>query len=308
MKNIFNIFVIFCLFGTTYAQQDLINEIQKQAIRIDSLEKSIAVDKGSSLQQIESIQKNLKLVRDTLKKQQLELSELKIFKKEKNTVDAQMQQKRDSISFLKASLKKKERQIVDEKQKSEQNGKDEKRKGREEILNIIVQNYKNSTFDELVISSSLLTVRRDLSILGTSYKDTQVISDLEKYFRAQDVLTKRYDPAQAKIALNLLIQIKQKSTSIENLKEKIDNYSLLSEGLKGTISNLITLDDREEAGKEDKIKKLKLNKVINQISLYIFNYNFNFSDYPYLSEILLEVFKRKQPNPDAVISDLLEKL
>ena len=39
-----------------------------------------------------------------------------------------------------------------------------------------------------------------------------------------------------------------------------------------------------------------------------FNYDFKFNDFPYLSDIVLEIFKRKQPNPDADISDLLQKL
>jgi hypothetical protein len=31
-------------------------------------------------------------------------------------------------------------------------------------------------------------------------------------------------------------------------------------------------------------------------------------DYPYLSEVVLEIIKRKRPNPDADISDLLKKI
>ena len=45
-----------------------------------------------------------------------------------------------------------------------------------------------------------------------------------------------------------------------------------------------------------------------EISYYIFNYDFNFMDYPYLSVVVLEIIKRKAPNPDAKISDLLQQL
>ena len=58
----------------------------------------------------------------------------------------------------------------------------------------------------------------------------------------------------------------------------------------------------------EKIVKSKLNKIISELSNFIFVYNFNFIDYPHLSEIVLEIIKRKQPNPDADISDLLKKI
>jgi hypothetical protein len=48
--------------------------------------------------------------------------------------------------------------------------------------------------------------------------------------------------------------------------------------------------------------------VLSEISVYIFNYDFNFTYYPYLSNIVLEIIKRKQPDADADISDLLNAL
>ena len=37
-------------------------------------------------------------------------------------------------------------------------------------------------------------------------------------------------------------------------------------------------------------------------------YHFNFTDYPYLSELVLETMKRKQKDANSDISDLVEKL
>ncbi len=51
----------------------------------------------------------------------------------------------------------------------------------------------------------------------------------------------------------------------------------------------------------------KLNKILSELSKFIFDYNFNFVDYPYFSDIVLDIIKRKQPNPDADIVDLLKK-
>ena len=61
-------------------------------------------------------------------------------------------------------------------------------------------------------------------------------------------------------------------------------------------------------GMDDEIIKSKLNKILSELSTFIFGYNFNFVDYPYLTDIVLEIIKRKQPNPDADINDLLEKI
>jgi hypothetical protein len=75
------------------------------------------------------------------------------------------------------------------------------------------------------------------------------------------------------------------------------------------IEKIISIDKREVvASMEDEIQKQKFNKILSEISLYIFNYDFNFVDYPYLSDIVLEIMKRKQPNPDADITYLLAKL
>ena len=56
------------------------------------------------------------------------------------------------------------------------------------------------------------------------------------------------------------------------------------------------------------IQKNKLIMILDEISLFVFNYDFNLNSYPYLSDVVLEIFKRKQPNPDAEISDLMQKL
>ena len=57
-----------------------------------------------------------------------------------------------------------------------------------------------------------------------------------------------------------------------------------------------------------RFEKKKLDKILAEFSFFIFNYEFNFLDYPYLSDIILEIIKRKQPNADADISNLLNKL
>ena len=53
---------------------------------------------------------------------------------------------------------------------------------------------------------------------------------------------------------------------------------------------------------------MKYKKILSEISTYIFEYDFNFVDYPYLSDIISQLIKLKRTNPDADINDLIKKL
>ncbi len=104
-------------------------------------------------------------------------------------------------------------------------------------------------------------------------------------------------------------QIKRESALLSKLKETIGNYQVFNEGLKETLGKIVVLDKAEAvSGMSKEIQRKKFDKILAEISAYIFNYDFNFSNYPYLSDIFLEIIKRKQPNPDADISDLLKRL
>ena len=106
-----------------------------------------------------------------------------------------------------------------------------------------------------------------------------------------------------------LNQTNKQSVSLDKLKYSVDKYQLFNNGLKETISKLVELDDNESVeGMHEDIQKQKFNKIMSHISKYIFDYDFNFIDYPYLSDIVIEIIKRKQPYVDTPITDLLQKL
>ena len=119
----------------------------------------------------------------------------------------------------------------------------------------------------------------------------------------------KYDAVRNKDAENQRSQIKLESASLNKLRSAIHNYQTFNEGLRDTMGKIIALDQRESVANNTKeIQSQKFNKIMAEISYFIFNYDFNFSDYPYLSEVVLEIIKRKAPNPDADISNLLQKL
>ena len=82
-----------------------------------------------------------------------------------------LQTKVDSLSVkitvLEKIISQKEVQIAQEKQLGEQKSIQEKEKGKQEALHQIIQTY-NKPFDELIISSTIKSVERDLSIVGNN--------------------------------------------------------------------------------------------------------------------------------------------
>lgn len=305
MKKLITFIAIFCSFNSAFAQNELIERLEKQAVEIDSLKK-ISITDLEKNQKEKNENNNLK---DTLKKLRSDFANLDEFRKLKQNIDILIGQKTDSIKDLKAIISEKDKQIATEKQNAENKANEGYEKGKYEILTIIVNKYKNQSFDDLLISSSKQSIGQDLLICKDLPESSKILSDLNIYYNAKELLENKIDINQIKNQLMQLGLIKRKSLTIDKLKEIISNYQTFDQGLKETIEKIISLDKREVvAGMSNEIQKKKLDKILGEVSSYIFNYDFNLTDYPYLSGIILELIKIKQPNADADISDLLKKL
>jgi hypothetical protein len=294
-----------CSFKTAFAQKDLIERVEKQAVEIDSLKKLVTAYLDSD--QLKKKENNSLL--DTIKKLKFDLTLLEEFRKEKKYIDSMIRQKTDSIVFLKASIEYRDKQITIEKQKAEQKTKENYEKGKYEILTIIINRYKSKSFDELLKSSTKQSVLQDLFLCQSLPEIQLILSDIQKYSNAKELLDAKLDAAQIKSQQIQLAQIKQESVVMTKLKEILSNYPTINDGLKETLERIIALDKREAVfGMSKEIQKKKFDKILSDLSSFIFNYDFSFSDYPYLSDIILELIKRKQRNADAEISDLLKVL
>jgi hypothetical protein len=299
----------FILYGISSAySQDCFDKVAKQAVLIDSLQKVIK-DANNQFYNLATItQTTQKALSDTIKLLKSDLSSLEKFKAQKKSNDAQLKLKSDSIALLKTQLSEKDKQIATDKQQGDQKARAENERGKKEALANLVITYKKP-FDDLIESSSKETVQRDILVVGNNTEIKLVLKDLETYFFALEMLAKKFDMAQIKNIQTQLNQIKQNSVLLEKLKKTISKYQTFNDGMKETLNALVTLDKRESAtGMGDEIQKLKFNKIMSELSTYIFNYDFNFTDYPYLSEIVLKIIKRKQPNADEDITDLLKEL
>ncbi|MBA6151525.1 hypothetical protein [Gelidibacter maritimus] len=305
MKIIRVITFIWCGFGSSYAQQDLINTLQKQAITNDSLIKVIKNYEQSNNEN----QVTLRHLLDTINNLKSDLSKLKNLETEMNELEKFIKLKTDSIFILKSNITDKDVQLITQEQINIQKIKDVKENSKNVMITRVVDNYKNRNFEDLIKSSTLQSILNDKQILGPSKDIEPLLSDLEKYFSITKLFQSTFNNAKIKDAQNQFNQIQLESSSIDKLRNKVENYQALNDGLKETIEKIMTLDGQESVASMSKeTQNKKLSKILIEISYYIFNYDINLLDYPYLSDVMFEIIKRKTPNPDADISDLLKKL
>lgn len=295
------VFLLFNLFSV-FSQQDLIKEVGKQAVVIDSLKKVTKTEKENYRIQSEA----LKNKNDSIKILKLTLSKLEKFKIEKGKIDNLIKQKNDSIIILKNQKTELSQKISQERLICEQKKIEEKEKVKTEILTKIINTYRGKKFDDLIILSNKFSVERDLQLIGENNELRQIFIDLNKYFEAILLLDQPFDTEKIKKAQNELLTIKQQSVFLDKLKDQIENYQLIDKGFKDCVTKINSIDKKETAGNDEFIKKQKLNKILNEISDYIYNSDIN-SYYPYLSDRAFQIIKIKFPNPDQDISKLINK-
>ena len=294
-----------CGFSSAYSQECIGVTIAKQALKIDSLikEHKKIMGKNDSLQNIDSI--NNQHV-NSLRKDSIELKKVQSKYKADST---SIVVKNDSINLLKTQIKQKDKALNTCQETSTKSAATEKENGKKEVLNQLINTYQNKDFDELINSSSITSLKRDKQLIGHNTDIKQIIADLETYFNALNLLTIKFNTLEVNDAITKVNLIKKTSKLVATLKDNLGNFKTVNENLNITIQNIVSIDKKEFVkSMGDQVVKLKLNKILGELSRFIFYYNFNFVDYPYLSDIVLEIIKRKRPNPDADISDLLNKI
>jgi len=285
-RLIFIVIVVFANYST-YSQAELLDRLEKNTLTIDSLKRvanhtqELAAERQSKLKKLE----------DSLKVLKTELSKMESFK---------ANQKTDSILLLSSQLSQKEKE-------NKKNVTEAKEQGKQEALANLTNYYLKNTFEVLIQSSTKQSIQKDQQLFGDKTELKSLLSDLDKYFKAKELLNKKYDPGQIQKAQNELNQIKRESELLSNLKNDLRLYKTYNDGLKEMLSEIVKIDadpNQTVSGLPEEVQKLKFYK----ISSYIFNYDFNLTDFPYLSDIVLEIIKRKTPSPDAEVSDLIQKL
>ncbi len=315
--------VILIIFAVCNAYtQDLIMEIQKLTLANDSLQKQVIKPLNDSILKLNSAHSiEIAKLNEQLRVIEIEKSELnKTIKTLESTVGElnknkikverdNLKRKCDSLIIkvkeLENLINAKDKQIAQELELGQQKSIEEKEKGKGEILNLIIQTY-NKPLDELIINTNIKSVDRDMSIVGDKTVVYQKLVSLQKYYNSELVLNEKYNEQRVENALTQLKSIEQTELVIK-LIDKLSKYKLCSEGLKTTIDKILEIDKKFVAN-DDYTQKTKLNDVLAEIAWYFRNYRFNFIDYPYLSEVVLEIIKLKQKDANTDIAILKEKL
>ena len=313
MKKVMVVILIIFAVCNAYTQ-DLIMEIQKLTLANDSLQKQVIKPLNDSILKLNSAHSiEIAKLNEQLRVIEIEKSELnKTIKTLESTVGElnknkikverdNLKRKCDSLIIkvkeLENLINAKDKQIAQELELGQQKSIEEKEKGKGEILNLIIQTY-NKPLDELIINTNIKSVDRDMSIVGDKTVVYQKLVSLQKYYNSELVLNEKYNEQRVENALTQLKSIEQ---------TELSKYKLCSEGLKTTIDKILEIDKKFVAN-DDYTQKTKLNDVLAEIAWYFRNYRFNFIDYPYLSEVVLEIIKLKQKDANTDIAILKEKL
>ena len=321
MKKVMVVILIIFAVCNAYTQ-DLIMEIQKLTLANDSLQKQVIKPLNDSILKLNSAHSiEIAKLNEQLRVIEIEKSELnKTIKTLESTVGEinknkikverdNLKRKCDSLIIkvkeLENLINAKDKQIAQELELGQQKSIEEKEKGKGEILNLIIQTY-NKPLDELIINTNIKSVDRDMSIVGDKTVVYQKLVSLQKYYNSELVLNEKYNEQRVENALTQLKSIEQTELVIK-LIDKLSKYKLCSEGLKTTIDKILEIDKKFVAN-DDYTQKTKLNDVLAEIAWYFRNYRFNFIDYPYLSEVVLEIIKLKQKDANTDIAILKEKL
>lgn len=324
MKKIIVLILIMFDVSNAFSQdfQDYIKEIQKLTLANDSLNKQVIKPLNDSILKLNSAHSiEIAKLNEQLKANEIEMSKLnkkvKTFEStvadlNKNKIKDErdnLQAKCDSLLIklkeLENLISAKDTQIAQEKELGLQKSIQEKEKGKSEILNLIIQTY-NKPFNELIKNSTLKTVGRDMTIVGDKTVIQQTLLRLQLYFNSEQVLNKKYSEQGVENALTQLKSLEQTELVLK-LTDKISKYKLCNDALKTTIDKILVIDKKFVANDEN-TQKTKLIDVLAEIAWYFRNYHINFIDYPYLSEVVLEIIKHKQKDANTDIAILKVKL
>lgn len=318
MKKTIILGLVFFYITSTFAQTDSfwVNNYEQKIIENSKLKNDLQTEKQKFHELSDAYKKDTLTLRKQIndlrndlsseKQKVLDLNKSKI-KEERDNLKTNVDSLVNVILKQNQIINEKDRQIINEKANAKTTADSAKNDGRAEVLASILNFYKNLSFNDLIKYSTKESVARDMQLVGNNQEVKSVLNDLQTYFNAMELLSVKFDTAQIKNAYMKLSQIKRQSKLLGELKDNIETYRDYNTDLKEAISKLINLDSLNSALDNAEAQKLKFNSVLFILSDYFYNY-YDYPKYSYLSVIVLEIIKRKKPNPDAEITDLLIKL
>jgi DNA repair exonuclease SbcCD ATPase subunit len=200
-------------------------------------------------------------------------------------------------------LKEQDKTIKNVEQYKISYGKEEKERGREEIIKRIAAKY-DKPFDTLVNLLTFKIVELDTSLLTGYNYNKQICIDVLNYFDAEKVLSEKFYEQNIAKALEKLKNINQTAKEIEELKKKLNSYKGKNDALKDIVKEIENkVDAKFTANDEDtEVEKLKI------IYNYFYNYRFNMEDFPHITKVVLKIINIKERDANKSVVHLLDEL
>jgi hypothetical protein len=103
--------------------------------------------------------------------------------------------------------------------------------------------------------------------------------------------------------MNKLAQTKK----VKELKDILNQYSDTYVAFTDLVNDLIAWDSRIIVIDEN-TRNTKQEYITKVTSAFIFNYQFRYEDYPYISNLLVEIIDQKRKEIDSDLTPILDKL
>lgn len=185
--------------------------------------------------------------------------------------------------------------------------------GKREVLGRVKLLYQQN-LDSLITMTTRESVSRDLDLLLRYKRETndgavlEVLETLLDYFDAQKLLWERFQKEKVQAAKIKLESFSVKSEKSQILVQTLSRYEAINSGLREALLKIKEYDEKNTANSYS-IHQRKLKEfIIPEISDFIFNYDFQFKDYPFLTENIMKVIKIKQGDSNADITELIDDL
>jgi hypothetical protein len=312
-------------FPAAYSQQlqELIKTVQGLTLTIDSLQKELKFIKEKSdkelqaskdsIFRLDSVNKvniaGLNKKNGILETEKADLNK-QIKKLDKNNIkglEASLSLKTDTLKLLRDIIKSKDSLIAGIKNESAKKEQEKFKEGQQLVYDKIGKTYQNSTFDSLIKYSTKQSIERDSQLVINNAEAEKKWQALQIYFSAQQLLKEKYDEQKLKNAQTQLNSVNQNSEALNELKKRLTYYKPCTDALKITIDKIIDYDKKFIAN-DDESQKAKQQKILLDLSSYFHNYRFNYTDFPYLADIILDIMKLKQKDANTNIGSLSSKL
>ena len=290
MKKLLVLIFITINFFNAYSQESLYDRLEKRAVEIDSLEKRLESSKTSFIQ----LSNTIKTKNDEIIDLRNKVTRLSSYKPLKKT--------NDSLLLQYQKLNKIKDKLITIHQNDLNKA---KAKAKNEIYSKIADTYTNINFESLILISSKSSVDRDSNLLFKNQELKQTFKDLKNYFEAKALLSSAYDAAKVQTALNNLNSINHTSASLDKLKLLLTSYKTKYKGLEDCFERILSLN-KNVNDLSDEIRSDKIKDINYEISTYIFGFDINFNDYPYISKVVNNAIVTKHGNTDVNISNLLK--